>query len=202
SFNQTKFEQLPNEIIVETFDYLEGTDLLFAFNNINYRTNKLLQSYYRYRFNFQHIKKSKFDRILQQQKQQQIKSEQIQSLTLVEGDDTCGQLTLLLSLSLIEYYYEHLQSLSLYYMNNDQIEFILPNLYLFQKLTHINVHTPPGSVNGTEEWLVEPQIISSNITYKYNQLKLQVLTTSFSTSSTIEYLTIDHYDIHQLEQLF
>ncbi|CAF1279284.1 unnamed protein product [Didymodactylos carnosus] len=87
-------------------------------------------------------------------------------------------------------------------MNNDQIAFILSNLYLFQKLTHLNVHTPPGSVNGTEEWLVEPHIISSNITYKYNQLKLQILTTSFSTSSTIEYLTIDHYDIHQLEQLF
>ncbi|CAM4864987.1 unnamed protein product [Rotaria socialis] len=42
--NQSRLELLPNEILIETFEYLEVRDLFRAFNNINSRFNGLLQS--------------------------------------------------------------------------------------------------------------------------------------------------------------
>lgn len=42
--SRPQFESLPNEILVEIFEYLEARDLFRAFYNVNLRFNELLQS--------------------------------------------------------------------------------------------------------------------------------------------------------------
>ncbi|CAF4646289.1 unnamed protein product [Rotaria sp. Silwood2] len=44
SDNQFLLESLPNEILIETFEYLDARDLFRAFYNLNSRFNELLQS--------------------------------------------------------------------------------------------------------------------------------------------------------------
>jgi hypothetical protein len=60
-------ELLPNEIILDLFDYFDGIDLLRAFYNLNSRFNFLLYKQFRfYCFNLQSVSKRNFDIICQQ----------------------------------------------------------------------------------------------------------------------------------------
>ncbi|CAF4092271.1 unnamed protein product, partial [Rotaria sp. Silwood1] len=62
-----KFELLPNEILFDLFDYLNGVDLLNAFYGLNYHFNFLLYKQYRScRFIFNWISKYNFDIICSQ----------------------------------------------------------------------------------------------------------------------------------------
>jgi hypothetical protein len=49
-----KLELLPNELLLEIFEFFDGVDLLDAFNNLNFRINDLLFIQFRhYRFNLE-----------------------------------------------------------------------------------------------------------------------------------------------------
>jgi hypothetical protein len=67
------FEQLPNEIFVEIFSYLNGVDAIFAFAKLNHRFQCLVFEYCQY-FDFQFISKSQFDLVSQHQNTKQWKS--------------------------------------------------------------------------------------------------------------------------------
>ncbi|CAF1496076.1 unnamed protein product, partial [Rotaria sp. Silwood1] len=60
-------ELLPNEFLLDLFEYLNSIDLLRVFYGLNSRFNLLLYKQFRaYRFKFDCMSKSKFDAIYQQ----------------------------------------------------------------------------------------------------------------------------------------
>jgi hypothetical protein len=56
-----KFEWLPNEILVELFDYFDLCDIFHSFDQLNNHFNQLIRTIPLH-INFQHISKSMFDR--------------------------------------------------------------------------------------------------------------------------------------------
>ncbi|UJR11210.1 hypothetical protein I4U23_015391 [Adineta vaga] len=86
---RTMFDRFPNELLYEVFEYLTIYDILYAFQGINKRINKLLNNYDKYNLNFQSWPKSKFDFV-----RQSISPEQIQSLILSDTNDTVRQIHL------------------------------------------------------------------------------------------------------------
>ncbi|UJR07300.1 hypothetical protein I4U23_011588 [Adineta vaga] len=60
-----KFELLPNEILLECFKYLNGTDIFYAFDFLNNRYYNLIRSI-PLRLNFRHVQKSTFDQFCEQ----------------------------------------------------------------------------------------------------------------------------------------
>jgi hypothetical protein len=56
----TKFEFLPNEILIECFEYLNAIDIFDAFYFLNNRYYKLIQNIPLH-LDFRHVQKSTFD---------------------------------------------------------------------------------------------------------------------------------------------
>ncbi|CAF4071248.1 unnamed protein product [Adineta steineri] len=86
-------ELLPNEILLDIFQYLHGVDLLRAFYDLNYRFNFLLHNQYRpYCFNFDFLSKRTFDMICQQHLT--FIADRTTTLTLSNGENTPEQIHL------------------------------------------------------------------------------------------------------------
>ncbi|CAF3694582.1 unnamed protein product [Rotaria sp. Silwood1] len=56
-----KFELLPNEIFIETFEFFRIFDIFYSFNQLNDHFNKLIGTIPSH-FNFKYIQKTRFDR--------------------------------------------------------------------------------------------------------------------------------------------
>jgi hypothetical protein len=124
-----KFESLPNEIVIECFEYLNGPDIIYAFEKLNYRFQMLIECI-PLRIDFQMINKTIFDRFCKQILQNPLLKQQIYSIKLSDSLYTCKQIQTFLSFfSLKEF--SQLQSLVLININFDNIEKIesmLPSL--------------------------------------------------------------------------
>ncbi|CAF1459514.1 unnamed protein product [Adineta steineri] len=88
-----RFEELPNEIIYEIFDYLSAIDLLRCLFNLNSRFNKLLdQQLNKSHFDFRRISKVNFDYICEKYISSLV--DQITSIHLSDDNDTPTQIKL------------------------------------------------------------------------------------------------------------
>ncbi|CAF0909115.1 unnamed protein product [Adineta steineri] len=82
-----KFEWLPNEILLESFKYLDDVQLFCAYYSLNFRLDTLLSIHFQsYHFDFRSISKQKFHLICQQHLPYII--EQVKSLYLSNDDET------------------------------------------------------------------------------------------------------------------
>lgn len=108
--NPTLFEQLPNEVLIEILDYLNGVDAVFAFSNLNYRFQCLLLQYTKI-FDFKSVSKAKFDFIIQQHH-----PIRWQSLCLSDDHDTPDQIAAFRQRFSFDKYLTQLYSLKL--LNN------------------------------------------------------------------------------------
>src|SRR5690348_6410081 len=89
-------ELLPNEILLDLFDYFNGMDLLCAFYGLNSRFNLLLYKQFRfYRFQFNSVSKRSFDFICQQHLP--FIADQVIALQLSDYRETPGQINLFCS---------------------------------------------------------------------------------------------------------
>ena len=59
----TVFENLPNEIIVDVFDYLNGVDAVYGFYRLNYRFQRLVNDFVK-NFDFQSVSKAKVEAVI------------------------------------------------------------------------------------------------------------------------------------------
>ncbi|CAF4259856.1 unnamed protein product, partial [Adineta steineri] len=59
-----QFEQLPNEILIECFQYLNAPDIFYSFDRLNYRFYILIRDIH-LRLNFEQVKKSSFNEFCQ-----------------------------------------------------------------------------------------------------------------------------------------
>ncbi|CAF2685402.1 unnamed protein product [Rotaria sp. Silwood2] len=85
-----KFELLPNEILIECFEYLSMFDIFHSFDQLNYRFYKLLRTI-PIHLNFQNVRKTKLFQFCQQKLSNSKIKQQIYSLHL-SNKDACGQI--------------------------------------------------------------------------------------------------------------
>ncbi|CAF1099271.1 unnamed protein product [Rotaria sordida] len=113
------FELLPNEILLDFFEYLSAIHLFYAFSSLNSRFNTLLyEQFQRFHLDFQQISKSKFNDICQNCLPSIIN--QSISLHLSNDDDTPQQIELFLSHYSQFHRFIHLQSMSLTYLRSQE----------------------------------------------------------------------------------
>jgi hypothetical protein len=89
-------ELLPNELLFDIFDYLDGVNLLRAFYGLNFRFNFLLYNQYQtYRLQFQAVSKRNFDIVCQQHLP--FIADRVVALSLSDYNNTPEQINLFLS---------------------------------------------------------------------------------------------------------
>jgi len=108
-----KLECLPNEILLDTFEYLHAIHILRAFYGLNSRLNKLLNTSFKsYYLDFRSVSKCNFNIICQQHLPSIINK--IISLHLADDDETPNLPEIFLSYNFTLDRFTHLQALSLY----------------------------------------------------------------------------------------
>jgi hypothetical protein len=157
-----RLDTLPIELIHKILNYLSSYDIFMSLYNINTSMNMVLDTYDKYRLNFQSINMSKFYLILHS-----INPSQVISLTLSNMDDTPGQFQLFLSLFSIKQFTK-LQSIELSQPPNP-IDFnqILIDLHTLKYLKSLSIlHCQPSSINQETFVLLASLINTSTSLYR------------------------------------
>lgn len=132
----TTFEDLPNELIMMLFDYLYFHEIIYAFYQLNSRTQSLMNSYSSYHLNFDHfITKTSVNLI----KSLPLNPQHVKSLTLSNNHFSFTSIQECLLMYPIELFYPRLTSLS--FMNCDEHQtlsliLLTPN---FQQLKYLSI---------------------------------------------------------------
>ncbi|UJR35688.1 hypothetical protein I4U23_028437 [Adineta vaga] len=109
--NCTRFEQLPNELLIEIFIYQINIDILYSFSKLNSRFQSLLLNYHD-RFDFKSVTKTKMNYISHEHI-----TEQCRSLRLSDDEQTPGQIAYFFHKLPCERYISQLEVLSLIHMD-------------------------------------------------------------------------------------
>jgi hypothetical protein len=129
-------ELLPNEILIECFEYVNPFEIFYSFGQLNSRFSRLIRST-PLRLNFEYIRKSLFDQFCTiLQSNCQLKNE-IRSLKL-SNKDTCGQIEHFLSLFSLNEFIQ-LRSLTLIQIEQNQFEKIKSILPFLHRLHSFRV---------------------------------------------------------------
>ena len=184
-----KLESLPNEILLDLFDYLNDIDLLRIFYGLNSRFNLLLYKQYPfYSFHFGFIAKRVVDNICQQHLPFIV--DRVISLRLSNAIETPEMINLLLSYIPSFKRFTHLQSLTISYLYSYQTlmkildecqhlnnlirldlsfcsfrdsltnsQLIIDKIWSLPKLTHCQIHV---TINGKQITSI-PTIISTSL---------------------------------------
>jgi hypothetical protein len=127
-----KFELLPNEILIECFEYLNAPDIFYSFDQLNYRYYKLIRTIPLH-FNFEYVRKSIFDQFCTKILSTPEIKTQIRFLHLSNKNTYASIKTFLSFFSLSEF--THLRSMTLTDVKEDEVEQLKPMLPLIQELT-------------------------------------------------------------------
>ncbi len=134
------FEVLPNEILLDIFNYFTGIDLLCIFYGLNSRLNFLLHDRFRYcSFKFNSISKRNFDMICQKYLPEM--SDYINTLSLSDNyEETPTQIKLFLSYISSFNLFTELRSLTISNLRSYKILMkILEECHYLNNLTHLNL---------------------------------------------------------------
>jgi len=112
-----KFEELPNELLFNIFEFLNIIDLFRAFHRLNYRLDKLIFSN-KQKYHLDSRSISKHDLEIMCQDYLSVIINQINFLRLSDGDETLVSSELLFSRGFILDQFNHLQLLSLYHIHS------------------------------------------------------------------------------------
>ncbi|CAF4235041.1 unnamed protein product, partial [Adineta steineri] len=165
-------EDLPNELFVGIFSYLNGVDTVFAFLSLNNRFQKLLRKYCKV-FDFKSSSKLQFDTIFDQYSTKRWKS-----LQLSNDDQTSGQIEYCFQRYPLSVYFTQLESLSLLKMKTSDLS-ILSELSFLTNLTSLKI----GFICG--------EIISMYDLSDLKQLKRLVITSCFNIRWTNKLSQLD-----------
>ncbi|CAF4956639.1 unnamed protein product [Rotaria sp. Silwood1] len=131
-------EQLPNEIFLEIFQYLNGVDITYGFSQLNTRFQCLLIKWVN-KFDFKSVTKDKFYYVIQHHNMHRWRS-----LCLCDDDKTPGQIRLFYQLFPLAENVSQLQSLSILNMKPKFATDILSQLVSFNNLISLTVTTICG----------------------------------------------------------
>ncbi|CAF1454997.1 unnamed protein product [Rotaria sordida] len=178
------FELLPNEILLDLFDYFDGIDLLRAFYSLNYRFNDLLYNQFRlYRFNFSSISKRDFDMICQQHLP--FITQRVISLSLTGNYDIPEQANFFLSYIPPFNHFIHLQLLSVEgFRSCRTLMKILDEYHHLCNLTYLTINSYNCGANQVFRLQVKQRTfgLSENIIQERADKLLKSFQTSFWTN--------------------
>ncbi|CAF1137981.1 unnamed protein product [Adineta steineri] len=132
-------ESLPNEILIEIFEYLNAFEIFYSFDQLNIRLYSLIRNIPLH-LNFEYCRKTIFDQFCTLLKLNPIIKERIYSLIL-SNKDTCGQIDLFLSFFSLEEF-SHLRSLTLIQIektNVHKLKLMLPFILTLHSFHLIDV---------------------------------------------------------------
>jgi hypothetical protein len=135
-----EFELLPNEIILDLFEYIPLIDLFYAFSDPNARFNQLFfVQFQKYHLDLRLLSKTKCNHICQNLIPMIL--DQIISLHLSNEDETPQQIELFLSYSYQLRQFTRLQSISLASIRSQQVlDQILAECFHLPCLTHLAIY--------------------------------------------------------------
>jgi len=131
-----KFELLPNELVIECFEFLDIFDIFYSFNHLNNHFNQLIRTIPLH-LHFQHSQKSLFDKICQFLLVNSDVKNQVYSLEL-SNKNTCGQIDAFLSIFSLDEF-SRLQSLTLTEVKNENIGKLKSTLPLIPQLSSFHL---------------------------------------------------------------
>jgi hypothetical protein len=152
------FELLPNEILLDLFDYFDSTDLFFTFHGLNSRFNYLIYNQNQfYRFNFKWVSKRNFDRICQQHIPGI--ADRVIALQLSDHKYTPNQITLFFSYIPSFKHFTRLQFLSVDNVDSNQLLMkIINECHHLSYLTRLKLHSDPP-----QDGQIDIQLLVHNI---------------------------------------
>jgi hypothetical protein len=133
------FESLPNEMLLELFEFFNGVHLFRTFYNLNIRFNTLLIVHFqRYHFDFRNISKGEFDRICGNQLLSI--TDRIISLCLSDDNETPNLLDQFHSYGFTLTQFTNLRSLSLVRIRpQKKLDILLTESLCLPNLTHLTI---------------------------------------------------------------
>ncbi|CAF1434546.1 unnamed protein product [Rotaria sordida] len=202
------FEFLPNEILLDIFEYLNGIDLLRTFYGHNSRFNLLLYNQFQsYRFDLLSCSKHQFDIICKQHLP--FISNRVTTLTLSDNEDTPGQINQLFSYIPSFRQFIHLRSLSILHIPSYYtLVKIADELHYFSNLTRLKLNICPFGNNQVNLQLVVNSIWSlPKLTYCYYSVRIDLkqtftLPTKLSTSLKAVDISAQMLKWNQIYSLF
>ena len=134
------FEDFPNELLYDVFEYLSSVDLFRAFNGLNIRFDQLLIEYYQIRQSIDFRLTSKEDLSLIRQRYLPSIVHQINSLCLSDEDTNPHQIDIFLSRLYPLYRFINLQSITFHHIYSiDKVIRILNDLQRIPDLITLNL---------------------------------------------------------------
>lgn len=130
---QNALENLPNELFVEIFGYLNGVDAVYAFYPLNIRFLCLLNQYVN-NFDFTSVSKTKFKFITQVHSMNQWRS-----LTISNDDQTPGQINFFTESFPFDQYIPQLESLTALSMVPEQVPAFLSQVESLNNLVSLSI---------------------------------------------------------------
>ena len=190
--DEMKFEFLPNDILIRCFQYLDGVDLLYSFDELNHRFTKLIRTI-PLKLDFRSIPKLKFITFCTFLSENQTIKHQISSLQL-SNEIFHDQIEKFLSwFSLTEF--PHLQRLSLIAIDEYDVQEFKTALPLFPRLLSFRL------INSSQ---IGEHLLSILPLSKLRQLSIlqSIDNVKFTLqSSTITYLNLSQCNINILYDL-
>ncbi|CAF0810854.1 unnamed protein product [Adineta steineri] len=201
-------ELLPNEILLDIFEYFNGIDLLRAFYGLNNRFNMVLHGRFsNCSIDFHSISKYDFDTICQSHFPTM--SKYISTLHLFDNEETPKQIKLFLSSISSFNQFIQLKYLSLSNIRSYSILIrILEECHHLPYLTHLNFYNCYLQDNHVDFQIIMNHIWSlSKLTYCTMGIAIQgecMLCTPAITSTSLTHLIIDRIqvELNQINRLF
>ncbi|CAF2627339.1 unnamed protein product [Rotaria sp. Silwood2] len=196
-------ELLPNEILLDIFNYFNGVELLRTFYGLNFRLNFLLHDrFLNCSFKFNSVSKRDFDTICQQYLPTM--AAYMITLDLTDDEETPTQIKLFLSYSPSFEQFTQLRSLSLFNLRSYSILMkIVEECHHLCNLTHL------GLFNCYQDCQVDFQLMVNQI-WSLSKLShctigigftgLCVFPTPTKTSLSLEYVSIERVQV-KLDQI-
>ncbi|CAF1190155.1 unnamed protein product [Rotaria sordida] len=184
------FELLPNELLIECFEYLNAADIFYSFDQLNPRFNDLIRTI-PLRLSFQNVRKRIFDQFCKKILLDSKIKDKIISLKL-SNKNTCDQIDAFLSLFSL-HKFSNLESVRLDGIRRTNLKNLQSMLPLISKLYSFHLIDsdydlssilPPGT----------PQLLAMSEPSHHLNHKLQTF--------PIVNLTISIYNLNELDKLF
>ena len=205
-----KLELLPNEILIECFEYLNAPDIFHSFDQLNYQFSNLIGTIPLH-LHFQHVRKSTVDQFCTKVLSNPSVQRQIYSLQL-SNRNTCISIDKFLS-SFSLFGFLHLRSLILIGITADDTEKLMMILPLINRLISfqskssnpmtISLMLKPQSLSTVPlTWELLPEETTSlltNLTLSFSSL--HNLYYIFKYAPMLKYLTIDYFSRGSFSQL-
>ncbi|UJR08201.1 hypothetical protein I4U23_012474 [Adineta vaga] len=189
-----KLELLPDELLLDLFDYFAGIDLLYAFSGLNFRFNYLLHKLYRnYRFILSSVSKRHFDNLCHQHLP--LIADRIIHIGISNYQETPEQIDLFLSYISSFTQFTQLRILSFSYVYSQKICFkLLEEIHNLVNLIDLKIHSCSFDIdqNGFQIILDSIWSLPKLVYLRFDKIKNEQHTSFTPTkiSLTLKYIII------------